>query len=121
MTSKVLLDGKEGLEGLNADKMTELYANDFLFEASSSNDWITDRASLRNYFQQLFSLPEVRFSDFKILESDHFATIEWNWSGVSPITGKPYQVRGVSVIELTGGKISRESLYYDPKPFWFSE
>ena len=121
MTAKVLLDGKEGLEGLNADKMTECYANDFFFEAPSSDDRITDRASLKNYYQQLFSLPEVGFSDIKILEAEHFATIEWTWSGASPITGKPYQVRGVSIIELTDGKISRESLYYDPKPFWSSE
>ena len=121
MTAKVLLDGKEGLERLNSDKMTKCYANHFLFEDPSSKEQITDRASLMQYYQQLFSLPEVRFSDFKILEAELFATIEWTWSGVSPITGKPYRVSGVSVIELTDGKISRESLYYDPKPFWSSE
>jgi len=28
------------------------------------------------YYQQLFSLPEVSFSDFTVLEGEHFATIE---------------------------------------------
>lgn len=121
MIANVLLDGKEALESLNADKMTECYANNFLLEFPSSNERFTDRASLKQYYQQLFNLPEVSFSDFKILEAEHFATTEWTWSGVSPITGKPYRVRGVSVIELTDGKVIRESLYYDPKPFWSSE
>ena len=121
MLTKVVLSAKEALEGLNADKMIECYADNFLFESPSSNERFTDRTSLKNYYQQLFSLPEVNFSDFKILDAEHFATIEWTWSGVSPVTGKPYRVRGVSVIELTDGKVSRESLYYDPKPFWSSE
>ncbi len=85
------------------------------------NERFTDRASLKNYYQQLFSLPEVSFSDFKILESEHFAVSEWTWSGVSPITGKQYRVRGASIIELSYGKVIRERQYYDPKPFWSSE
>ena len=42
MTAKVLLDGKEALEGLNADQMIKCYAEEFLYEALSSNDRITD-------------------------------------------------------------------------------
>ena len=121
MTAKVLLDGKEALEGLNADKMIECYADEFLYEALSSNDRITDRDSLKKYYQQLFSLPQVSFSDFKILDAEHFAVSEWTWSGVSPITGKQYRVRGASIIELSDGKVIRERQYYDPKPFWSAE
>lgn len=121
MTAKCLLDGKEALEGLNADKMIETYASEFLFEAPSSNDRITDLTALKKYYEQLFSLPEVSFSEIRILEAALFATIEWTWGGVSPITGEQYRVRGVSVIELSGGKVIRESLYFDPKPFWSRE
>ena len=121
MTAIVLLDAMVALEGLNTDKIIEIYADEFLFEDPSSNERITDRTSLRKYYQQLFSLPEVNFSDIKILEAEHFATVEWTWGGVSGITGELYRVRGVSVIELSNGKVIRESLYYDPKHFWSRE
>jgi len=46
------------------------------FEDPPSNERYTDRAALIQYYQQLFSLPEVSFSDFTVLEGEHFATIE---------------------------------------------
>jgi len=121
MLAKVLQDAKEALEGLNPDKIIEIYADEFLFEDTSSKEQIIDRTSLRKYFQQLFALPHVSFSDIRIFEAEYFATIEWTWGGVSPITRELYRVRGASVIELSGGKVIRESLYYDPKPFWSRE
>ena len=116
MSGKALKEAKEALEGLDADRIVNVYANEFLFEDSSSKECITDRKALREYFQQLFALPQVSFSDIRIFEAGSFATIEWIWSGVKRDTGKPYRVKGASVIELREGKISRETIYYDPRP-----
>ena len=59
--------------------------------------------------------------DFKIeatntwIENGH-GVVEWVWSGVDKDwfkTGKPFSVRGVSVIEVRDGKISRNKDFYD--------
>lgn len=92
---KILLNVKEALEGLNADKMIEHYTDNF-FEVPLSSKWFNDQSSLRQYYQQLFSLPDVRFSDYKILEAEHFATIEWTWSRVSPVTRSHIEFEGLS-------------------------
>jgi ketosteroid isomerase-like protein len=116
MSVKVLQDAKEALEALNLDEIVKIYANRFLFEDVSANEQITDRKALKEYFQRLFSLPQVSFSDIRIFEGECFAILEWTWGGVKRNTGEPFRVKGVSVIELSEGKIARESIYYDPKP-----
>jgi ketosteroid isomerase-like protein len=116
MSAKVLRDAKEALESLNVDQIIKIYAAEFLFEDTSSKEQITDQTSLREYFQQLFALPQVSFSDIRIIEADQFAVIEWTWGGVKRSTGEPFRVKGVSVMELAESKITRESIYYDPRP-----
>ncbi len=115
MLAKVLQDAKDALESLNADQIIKIYADEFLFEDTSSKEQITDRTSLRKYFQQLFALPQVSFSDIRIIEANQFAVIEWTWGGVKRSTGEPFRVKGVSVMELAGSKITCESIYYDPR------
>ena len=116
MPIKVLQEAKEALEGLNTDNLLKIYAEPFVFEDTPAKLLISDRNLLREYFQQLFSLPEVSFSDIKLYEADNFAIIEWTWGGVSRTSGETFRVRGASVIELEGGKVRRESIYYDPRP-----
>jgi hypothetical protein len=115
MSTHTLLDAKDALEGLNTNKILEIYADRFVFEDTTAKLLITDRKRLGEYFQQLFSMPEVSFSDIEIHEAESFAVIEWTWGGVSRTTGAPFRVRGVSVIELEQGKVKRESIYYDPR------
>ena len=116
MSIKVLQEAKDALEGLNTDNLLKIYAEKFFFEDTPAKLLISDRNLLREYFQQLFSLPEVSFSDIKVYEAANFAVIEWTWGGVSRTSGESFNVRGVSVIELEWGKVRRESIYYDPRP-----
>lgn len=111
MTAKILLDAKRALEGCNTENILEVYADKFLFEDTSSMQSITTRTSLREYFDQLFNLPGVCFSDIGIFEGDNFAAIEWTWSGLDLKNENTYHVRGVSIMEFSEGKISRESIY----------
>jgi steroid delta-isomerase-like uncharacterized protein len=41
------------------------------------------------------------------------ATIEWLWSGTDAKTGKKFSVRGITAADLVGGKIARNSDYWD--------
>ena len=116
MPANLLRAAKEALEGLDTNKIVEIYAKNFLFEDTSSGEQITDREALRKYFQQLFALPQASFTDIRVYEAECFAVLEWTWGGVSSTSGEPFNVRGASVIELSDGKVIRESIYYDPKP-----
>jgi ketosteroid isomerase-like protein len=116
MPTEALVEAKEALEELDADKILSAYAENAVFEDISAGERITDKARLRVYFERLFSLPGIAFSDIRIFDGGSFAAIEWVWSGLRRDGGGPYRVRGASVIELHAGKIARESIYYDPKP-----
>jgi ketosteroid isomerase-like protein len=116
MGSAALRDAKTGLEALDPDKILAAYHDSFLFEDPPSSKSIADRAALRSYFEALFALPDVAFTDITVHEGETFAVIEWTWSGNGPSTRVPYEVRGASVLELEDGKITRETLYYDPRP-----
>jgi len=116
MSANTLQEAKEALEGLDVDKIMEVYAENFLFEDPSSGEQITDREALRKYFQQLFALPQASFTDIRVYEAESFAALEWTWGGVSRTTGRLFHIKGVSVVELSINKEIRESIYYDPKP-----
>ena len=116
MITEALLVAKEALEELNLDKILSACAENAVFEDVPAGERIIGKSGLRSYFEQLFSLPGVAFSDIRIFVGGDFAALEWAWSGLKRDTGEPYRVRGASVIELREGKIARESIYYDPKP-----
>jgi ketosteroid isomerase-like protein len=114
MVAKILLKAKAALEELNLEKILAAYAENAVFEDVSAGERLTDKASFRAYFEQLFSLPGVAFSDISILDGKHFAVLEWTWSGLKRQSKERYEVRGASVIEIRQGKIVRECIYYDP-------
>jgi hypothetical protein len=116
MSTHTLLDAKKALEGLNTNKILEIYADRFVFEDTTAKLLINDRKRLGEYFQQLFSMPEVSFSDIEIHEAESFAVIEWTWGGVNQATGETFHVRGASILELEDNKVRRESIYYGPRP-----
>ena len=100
---------------MDAETIVTAYDDPFVFEDVPSGGRITDRKSLRAYFQALFGLPNVAFSDVRAYESEAFATLEWTWSGTRRSSGETYRVKGASVIELRNGRIARETIYYDPR------
>jgi len=113
MKSNTLLDAKQALEELDVNKLLNAYSEYAVFEDIPANLRHTDKTELRAYFEKLFSLPGVAFSDIRIFEGKEFAALEWVWSGLKPDTGKHFSIRGASVIEMRNGKIESESIYYD--------
>ena len=114
MEPNVLNEAKAALEGLDTDKIVSAYHDDFVFEDVPGGQRITNKTALRTYFQSLFSLPGVAFTDISIHEGETSAAIEWTWCGDKVSSPGVYRIRGASVIELREGKIARESIYYDP-------
>lgn len=116
MDANALENAKVALETLDAGRIVACYADAFVFEDIASNELITDIGKLGLYFERLFSLPGVSFSDVVLFGGEDWAALEWTWSGARRSGQGDYQVRGASIIELRDGQIARETIYYDPRP-----
>jgi steroid delta-isomerase-like uncharacterized protein len=117
LSGNIIANAVKALENLDTKKIVGCYCDDFKFEDLPSNQVITDRENLRAYYEQFFSLPDVRFSGIKTFGDDKYAAIEWTWSGRKGDKGEEYSIRGASIIEIQGGRIKRETIYYDPRAF----
>lgn len=115
MKSGVLERAEEALAALDVDNLIAAYADDFLFEDASSGERITSRAALKKYFNRLFTMPGVRFSDVKFLSCGEKAWGTWTWSGKSIKAGKDYSIQGASLFVLDDDKIIEEKIFYDPR------
>jgi steroid delta-isomerase-like uncharacterized protein len=105
----------------NANSAPTLFADNVVYEDVTLGVVNTGIAELEAFAQGYFESapPDARFT---LLASDlrgGHGTIEWLWTFTTtatffgPTPGKEVAVRGVSVIELQGNKIVRESDYWD--------
>ena len=115
MSDDVLHLAEKALVDLNTDALVSLYADDFLFEDTSSGDRITDKEELRRYFDRLFSMPDVNFSEVSFCHIGNKAAGRWTWYGSSLQSGQEYKIRGASLFELEGDRIKEEVIFYDPR------
>jgi len=115
MEVEVLKRAAEALVSLDAEELVSLYADDFVLEDASSGNTITNKKELREYYERLFSLPEVRFSDVTFFRCGDCGAGEWTWSGRSLESGKDYSIKGASIFGLGEDEIKSESIFYDPR------
>jgi hypothetical protein len=115
MESNVLIMAETALISLDSESLVSLYSKDFVFEDTSSGEILTDKEALRAYFDRLFSLPEVRFSDVTFFSCGDRGVGEWTWSGKSLQSGSDYAIRGVSIFVLGQNQIRSETIFYDPR------
>ncbi|MBY0459272.1 MAG: nuclear transport factor 2 family protein [Gemmataceae bacterium] len=64
----------------------------------------------------LDSFQNVKSRFTHVFEADSVAVLEWISEGALP-DGKPIRYRGVSVLELAGGRVRRFRTYYDSAAF----
>ena len=101
----------------DADKVAATFSEDAVYEDVAAGHTSRGRAEVRKWAAGAFDAIE----NFKIgVVSSSFhngrGVVEWVWSGTDKgllKTGKNFSVRGVSVFEVRGGKISRYKEYYD--------
>ncbi len=115
MKSGVLERAEEALTALDSDSLTAAYADDFLFEDTSLGERITSKAALKEYFDRLFTMPGVRFSEVKFFSCGEKAWGTWTWSGKSIKAGKDYSIQGASLFVLDDDNIIEEKIFYDPR------
>lgn len=99
------------------DEMLALFTDDVVYEDVAFGVVNHGKAEVRKFASEEFEgVPDL---ELKLLRADirsGHGTIEWTFSGTDKgvfKTGKKFSVRGVSVIDLRDGKISRNLDFYD--------
>lgn len=99
------------------EKMLPLFTDDAFYEDVAFGSVNHGKAEIRKFIADEYDgVPDL---ELKLLRADFrgdHGTIEWTFSGTDKgvfKTGKKFSVRGVSVIDLRDGKISRNLDFYD--------
>ena len=101
----------------DADKVANSFADDAIYEDVAAGHINRGRTDVREWAAGAFSAIEnFRIEIITINVHAERGVVEWVWSGTDKgllKTGKKFSVRGVSVIELRGGKVLGYKEYYD--------
>ena len=99
------------------DKMLPLFSDDVVYEDVAFGEVSHGKAEVRKFASDEFEgVPDL---ELKLLRADihgGHGTIEWTFNGTDKgvyKTGKKFSVRGVSVIDVRNGKITRNLDFYD--------
>ena len=98
-------------------KLTTVFTDDVVYEDVAFGEVSHGKAELSKFAASEFEgTPDLELKLVRASIDDGHGTIEWTFTGTDKgvyKTGKKFTVRGVSVIDVRGGKISRSLDYYD--------
>ena len=110
----LLKKAAKALTNLDAEGLVGLYAAEFVLDDASSGKRITDKNELREYYDRLFAMPDVSFTEVDFFSLGESAAGQWTWGGVSQ-SGEKYAIRGASIFKLGKDGVREEILFYDPR------
>jgi len=101
----------------NPDKMLPVFTDDIFYEDVAFGEVSHGSAELRKFAASEFEgVPDLKLKLVRADIHNGHGTIEWVFSGTDKgvyKTGKKFSVRGVSVVDMRDGKISRNLDFYD--------
>lgn len=99
------------------DKVAASYDDSVVYEDVPYGMVAHGRTELRKLAADFFAaVPDLKLETVRVTGGRDYGAAEWVFSGTDVglyKTGKQFSVRGVSVFELRGGKVSRNRDYYD--------
>src|SRR5687767_9481925 len=108
------------------DRILALYTNDAVWEEVPLNLVARGPEEIRAHLERLFAAtPDIAYDVTAGFVAGDRAAAEWaitgtltgDFPGLPPGAGQSFAVRGVSVYELSGGKIARYTEYWDAYAF----
>jgi len=105
----------------DVEKAASFFTDDLVYEDVPMAAVQRNKKEFRDSWNAFFTTcPDFKLEFKAIFATDAWAGSEWimsgthagDWPGM-PATGKSFSVRGASICELRGGKLRRESLYWD--------
>ena len=100
------------------DKVIDVYTEDAVLEDVALGAVSRGLAEIRDFAVYTFTaIPDIHFDLVGSTVKDGHGTIEWivigTDTGAFGGTGKSFSVRGVSVIDVHGTRLTRDTLYWD--------
>jgi len=104
-----------------------LFAENSIYEEVASGRSYKTRENIATYIGSTISgIPDTKFKTVSILANDSLAVVEWIWKGTNsvgwadmglPATNKYFELRGLSIMVIKNGLITRNSDYWDWSTF----
>ncbi len=122
----VLEDWAAAWSSHDPERVLALFTDDCVYEEVTFGVVMRGRNELRAFAEAAFdAVPDFTFQLTSRFAGGSLAGIEWIMSGTHqgdfpglPATGKRFSgIRGATIIEIVGGKIRRESDYWDAATF----
>jgi steroid delta-isomerase-like uncharacterized protein len=117
----------ETLNSHDVNKFTSLFAENSIYEEVASGRSYKSRNKIAIYIESTISgIPDTKFETVNILANDSLAAVEWIWKGTNsvgwadmglPATNKYFELRGISIMVIKNGLITRNSDYWDWNTF----
>ncbi|MDO8848269.1 MAG: nuclear transport factor 2 family protein [Coriobacteriia bacterium] len=108
----------EAYEGLDTTKdvpgLIPLYAPDAVLQDAAADRTYTGTAEIEAALNALSATPDFDLTIERMLVGDDWALVFWTADGMRPDLDRVTQVVGVTSLEVSKGKIERETWYYDP-------
>jgi steroid delta-isomerase-like uncharacterized protein len=100
----------------NPDAFAALFTDDALLEHVPFGSADRGTAQIRAFYELVFTaMPDLKMQVLNSNVKGGRVTIEWLFAATDGLyqTGKPFSVRGVTVIDLRGTTVARDSDYWD--------
>lgn len=99
------------------EKVAAFYTDDVVYEDVTFGEVAHGREELKKLAAGFFAaVPDMHLEKVSVFQHGKHGSSEWIFSGTDAAlykTGKKFSVRGASVFEVRGGKISSNRDYYD--------
>src|SRR5512139_1739439 len=121
-TKKMLLDENAAWNSHDVDTIASFYTEDCIKEDVALGTSTHGKEEMNALHHRVFTaIPDLKIELTSCFHSDEWAATEWIMSGtyshqfpgMPPATGRSFSVRGSSIMELQGGRISRVSDYWN--------
>jgi steroid delta-isomerase-like uncharacterized protein len=109
----------------DVEKVVSFLTDDCVIENLGGGMIYCGQEEIKSWVRDNFaSIPDLKIEVKSVFVAGEWAGGEWIQSGTytgevggAPVTGQKFLERGASIIELHGGKIKREALYWDTLSF----
>ena len=119
---KIVKGGHEAWNSHDPDKVVSVYTDDCVCDSVPMGVVFHGKDEVKALAKQLSTdYPDFHYEPKSWFASGNKVASEWVWTGTHkhssnpaiPATGKRFSVRGVSILELRQGKMSRATFYWN--------
>ncbi|HUT53290.1 MAG TPA: nuclear transport factor 2 family protein [bacterium] len=98
--------------GNRPEELIGFYAEDAFYLDPARPEGIKGRERMLAYFKKLLAAnPEWRWRALEVFPADKGFTLKWE--AQVPVKGRELALRGLDIVEIKDGKITRNEVYFD--------